>query len=103
MLIRFCSNHSIGLDIASLLTAVGLMRQSIGPAISVRLAGVASCLSSDINATAASAATVGWHTASTWPPGPSAAVNCITCSMYSSSPKRPAASGTSRTLSQSVT
>ena len=63
--IRCFSNHSIGLVVASLLTSVGLIRQSIGPAIRVRLAGVAGCWSSDINATAASAATHGWHTATT--------------------------------------
>ncbi len=103
VLIRFFSNHSIGLVIASRLTLVGLMRQSIGPAMSVRLAGVAGCLSSAMSAAAASAATVGWHTARTWPPAPIASVNCITCSMYSSRPKRPATSATSRTLSQSVT
>ena len=38
---RFFSNQPIGLLVASLLTAVGPMRQSIGPAISVRLAGCA--------------------------------------------------------------
>ena len=61
---RFFSNHSIGWVVASLFTAVGLMRQSTGPAISVRLSGVAGCSSSDISATAARAATQGWHTAS---------------------------------------
>ena len=103
MLIRFFSNHSIGLVIASLLTAVGLMRQSIGPAISVRLAGVAGCSSSDISATAASAATQGWQIATTLAFGPITARKSIRCSVYSSSPKRPADSGTSRTLCQSVT
>ena len=52
------------------LAAVALMRQSMGPAISVRLAGVAGWPSSDINATAASAATQGWQTAMTLLPGP---------------------------------
>ena len=103
MLIRFCSNHSIGLVVASLLTSVGLMRQSIGPAISVRLAGVAGCWSSDMIATAARAETQGWHTASRLEFGPIAARNSMMWSVYSSRPKRPADKGTSRTLCQSVT
>jgi hypothetical protein len=64
------SNQAIGLAVASRLTAVGLIRQSIGPAIRVRLAGVASCRSSDISAVAASAATHGWQTATTLAAGP---------------------------------
>jgi hypothetical protein len=93
----------MGLLTASALTAVGLTRQSMGPAISVRLAGVAGCASSAISAVAASAATQGWQMATRCEPGPIAARKSIRCSMYSSSPKRPAASGTSRALCQSVT
>jgi hypothetical protein len=87
---------------ASLLTSVGLMRQSMGPAISVRLAGVAMWLSSDMSATALSAETQGWQIAIRWLPGPITPRNSIRCSVYSSSPKRPAESGTSRALCQSV-
>ena len=64
------SNHSIGFDVASLLTPVGLTRQSIGPAMSVRLAGAAGSSSSDMIATAASAATQGWQIAIRCDPGP---------------------------------
>ena len=103
MLIRFFSNHSIGFAVASRLTSVGLMRQSIGPAIKVRLSGVAGCRSSDISATAASAETLGWQIATTCAPGPIAARKSIRWWVYSSRPKRPASSGTSRTLCQSVT
>ena len=52
---------------------------------------------------AASAATHGWQTATTWPPGPTAARKSIRWATYSSRPKRPSPSGTSRTLCQSVT
>ena len=68
--IRLRSNHSIDLLVASVFTAVGLMRQSIGPAISVRLAGTAGSSSSDISAVAASAATHGWQIATRCEPGP---------------------------------
>ena len=48
--------------------------------------------SSDISAIAASAATQGWQIATTCAPGPDARAGTrIRCSMYSSSPKRPAA------------
>ena len=102
MPIRCCSNHSIGLSAASRFTSVGAMRQSIGPAISVMLAGAAGSASSDISATAASTATQGWQIAITCDPGPIARRKSITCSTYSSKPKRPAISGTSRALRQSV-
>jgi len=101
-LIRWRSNHSIGCEVASVLTSVGLIRQSIGPAISTRLAGVAGWLSSDISATAHSAETQGWQMAIRCAPEPIASRNWMTCAVYSSRPKRPAASGTSRTLCQSV-
>jgi hypothetical protein len=68
-LIRFFSNQSIGLLVASVFTLVGLTRQSTGPAISVRLRGCAGLSSSAISAVAASAATQGWHTATMWAPG----------------------------------
>ena len=57
-------------SVASLFTMVGLIRQSTGPAISVRLRGVAGLSSSAISAVAASAATQGWQTATMWTPGP---------------------------------
>jgi hypothetical protein len=69
-LTRFFSNHSMGLVLASLLTSVGLTRQSTGPAMSVRLWGWAGLSSSAMMAVAASAATQGWHTATQcerWP------------------------------------
>ena len=99
---RVRSNQSIGLEVASRLTAVGLIRQSIGPAISVRLVGVAGWPSSAMIAVAASAATHGWQIATTCAPAPIASTNFMTCSTYSSSPNGPAASGTSRALCQSV-
>jgi hypothetical protein len=86
----------MGLDVARSFTAVGLMRQSIGPAISVRLAGVAGCSSSAISAVAASAATQGWQIAIRCAPGPSSVRKCIRCWVYSVNPKRPADSGMSR-------
>ncbi|MNG40497.1 hypothetical protein D3C84_1290970 [compost metagenome] len=58
-----------------MLTIVGLMRQSTGPAIRVRLTGVAGLSSSAIRAVAASAATQGWHTATRLTPGPTASRN----------------------------
>ncbi len=60
---RLPSNQPIGLPQARVLTVVGAMRQSIGPAISVRLAGVAEWPSSLISAVAASVATHGWQIA----------------------------------------
>jgi hypothetical protein len=65
------------LEVASLLTAVGLMRVSTGPAISVRLRGAAGCLSSAMMAAAASADTHGWQTASMCAPSPMAARKSI--------------------------
>ena len=61
----FRSNQAIGLPLARRFTSVGLTRTSIGPAISVSVRGVATWFSSDITATAASAGTVGWQTATT--------------------------------------
>src|SRR5581483_11083251 len=63
--IRFCSNHSIGLLMASALTLVGLMRVSIGPAISVMLRGWAGLFAWAMTATAVSTCTHGWQTATT--------------------------------------
>ena len=83
---------------------VGNLGGGIGATTDLRrLAGVAALPSSDIIATAASAATQGWQTAMTFAPGPITARKSMMCPVYSSSPKRPAASGTSRTLCQSVT
>ncbi|OQC10047.1 MAG: hypothetical protein BWX79_01366 [Alphaproteobacteria bacterium ADurb.Bin100] len=80
-LIRFFSNHSIGLPIARVFTAVGFTRQSTGPAIRVRLSGWAGSSSSAMMAVAASAATQGWQTATTCAPGPMAARKRIMWSM----------------------
>ena len=80
-LIRFFSNQSIGLLMARVLTPVGLTRQSTGPAIRVRLSGWAGWSSSAMMAVAASAATQGWQTATTWAPGPMAARKRIMWSM----------------------
>ncbi|MCY1384194.1 hypothetical protein D9M69_724180 [compost metagenome] len=71
----------MGRSVASLFTAVGLMRQSTGPAISVRLRGVAGWSSSAMSAVAASAATQGWHTATMCVPGPTASTKRISCSV----------------------
>ena len=63
-------NQLWGRSVASVLTAVGASRVSIGPPIMVSVSGRAGCLSSFISATAASAGTDGWHTASMcgrWP------------------------------------
>jgi len=64
--IRFCSNHDIGLEVASSFTLVGLTRQSIGPAINVIERGCAGWLVCAMTAAATSVATQGWHTATTW-------------------------------------
>ena len=84
-LMRFFSNHSMGRSLASLLTPVGLTRQSTGPAIRVSVRGCAGWSSSAISATAASAATHGWQTATTctgWPAWVcTASMNFIMCSM----------------------
>jgi hypothetical protein len=84
-LTRFLSNHSMGLLLASSLTAVGLTRQSTGPAISVRLWGWAGWSSSAMMAVAAKAATQGWHTATQCVRAPESVVaacaNSMTLSM----------------------
>ena len=80
-LMRFLANHSIGLLVANVFTPLGFTRQSTGPAMSVRLRGWAGSSSSAMMAVAASAATQGWHTATTWAPGPMACRNWIMCSM----------------------
>jgi hypothetical protein len=100
--IRFFSNQSIDLELASSFTLVGLTRVSIGPAIRVMLRGCAGFWLCAITATASSTATQGWQTASTWAPSPITSMNLIRCSTYSSKPNRPAARGTSRMLCQSV-
>ena len=63
-------NQSVPRASASLLTAVGASRVSIGPPISVIVSGRSGSRSSDISATAASTGTDGWHTAMTCAPGP---------------------------------
>jgi len=52
------------------LTSVGLRRVSIGPPISVMLAGALGSSLSSISATAASKGTDGWQMPSVWTPGP---------------------------------
>src|SRR5262249_36420177 len=79
--IRFCSNHSIGLELASAFTLVGLTRVSIGPAINVMLRGCAALPACAITAVATSTATQGWHTATTWAPGPIASRKRIKCAI----------------------
>ena len=74
---RLRSNQLIGLLVASLLTLVGLTRVSMGPAISVMLAGCAGLPLAAITATAASACTHGWHTATRCEPGPSFSMNLM--------------------------
>src|SRR4051794_30618052 len=54
-------NHSVPRSIASLLTAVGFTRVSIGPPMSVIERGAKASCSSSIRATAASTGTEGWH------------------------------------------
>ena len=80
-LMRLRRNQSMGRSVARRFTAVGLMRQSTGPAISVRLRGVAGLSSSAMSAVAASAATQGWHTATMWTPGPTASRKAMSCSV----------------------
>ncbi len=77
----FCSNQRNGLLIANSLTFVGEMRVSIGPAISVRLAGRAGWLSSHMIAAAASAETDGWQIATMCEPRPISPRNVIRCSV----------------------
>ena len=60
----FCSNQLNGRCVASVLTAVGALRVSIGPPIMVSVFGRHGFLSSFISAVAAKAGTAGWHTAS---------------------------------------
>ena len=74
---RLRSNQLIGLLVASLLTLVGLTRVSMGPAISVMLLGCAGLPSAAMTATAASAWTHGWHTATRCAPGPSFSMNLM--------------------------
>src|SRR6476660_9735186 len=59
-------NQSTPRSCASLLTAVGLLRVSIGPPISVIERGAWRSPSVSISAVAASTGTDGWHTATTW-------------------------------------
>ena len=99
---RLCSNHSMGRALASSLTLVGLTRVSTGPAIKVMLRGVAALPASERMATAASACTQDWHTATTCTPGPIASRKPIRCSTYWSNPNRPCVMLTSRPLCQSV-
>ena len=49
----FCSNQACGRSVASVLTAVGASRVSIGPPIIVSVLGRHGCLSALISATAA--------------------------------------------------
>ena len=78
---RFSSNQLSGLLVASSLTAVGLTRQSMGPAISVRLRGWAGWPSCAMSAVADSAATQGWQMAMRCAPGPMRVRNWMRCSV----------------------
>ncbi len=60
----FCSNQLNGRCVASVLTAVGASRVSIGPPIMVSVLGRQRFLSWFISAVAAKAGTAGWQTAS---------------------------------------
>ena len=93
----------MGLEVASSLTLVGEMRVSMGPAMSVMLAGWAGSLRAAMMETAANAATVGWHTATTCEFGPRNCRKSMIWAVKSSRVKAPAASGTSRAFFQSVT
>ena len=69
-MMTFWRNQSRSCCSASLLTAVGLTRVSIGPPISVIVAGRRRSPRASISATAASTGTDGWHTAMMWASGP---------------------------------
>ena len=88
--------------VADAFTGPGLMRASIGPASRIKLAGWAWCSSSAISDAAATARGHGWQTAIRCVPGPISLRKSIRCSMYSSSPKSPAAVGTSRAFCHSA-
>ena len=64
----FCSNHEYGLVRARLLTAVGLLRASIGPPIMMVVRGSGSSRAA-ISEIAASTGTVGWQTEITFRSG----------------------------------
>ena len=79
--ITFCSNHEYGLRVARLLTAVGLLRASIGPPIITMVFGASfpdqgspSCA---ISATAQSTGTVGWQTEITFRSGRCGSVRSV--------------------------
>ena len=73
----FCSNHWWLFSIAKLLTAVGLLRASIGPPIMVIVRGVGSPALA-ISEIAASTGTVGWQTEITLTSGPTKRMNSCT-------------------------
>jgi len=75
--IRLRSNHVIGCEVANSLTLHGLMRVSIGPAISVSVRGWAVLLRWASREAAANAGTQGWHTATTCTGSPSRSMNRI--------------------------
>ena len=81
---------------------VGLIRVSIGPAISVMLRGCAALSSSAMSATAASTGTQGWQTPTTCEPGPRLLEEADHVVDIFVEAERPSPSGTSRTLCQSV-
>ena len=66
MVMTLLRNQSMPRSSASLLTAVGLRRVSIGPPISVIDGGTQGSSSASISETAAITGTDGWHTAMTW-------------------------------------
>jgi hypothetical protein len=96
------SNHSMGLEVASSLTLVGLTRASTGPAMSVRLSGCSGWLPCAMTDAATSADGHGWHTDSRCIGSPMDSMKRMTWLTYSLKPNDPASSGVSRALCQSV-
>jgi hypothetical protein len=72
------SNQDSGRVMARLLTAVGLLRASIGPPIITMVFGACGSRASAISETAHSTGTVGWHTEITCKPGESSRTNSHT-------------------------
>jgi hypothetical protein len=83
-------------------TSVGAASGSMGPPMSVIERGCASGRAAARRAAATSTRGAGWQTATTWRSGPSASMKPWTCRAKSSTSKRPALTGMSRALRQSV-
>ena len=65
LVMTLCRNHWMPRRPASVLTAVGLTRVSIGPPINVMEIGTYGSSSASMTETAAMTGTAGWHTANT--------------------------------------